>query len=218
MRTVIKQNLTLEKLIYNLPVIIFSIILSIRILVAIPLIIVSISKFVFLENHILQKILGVGSIITLEIVLTVLSLLTAEFRRKISNTWANSVLGLVIILTIYTSYMIQSLSKLYVIELPYEVFIGLHLLNIVSVLLSESIGFILKKADELSKVATTTGKLHEVTKSTLIQLPEEILKQIEVAKTNKEKVLLVKDILTQKEAVEFLSIDKSQVSRYYKSG
>ena len=60
-------------------------------------------------------------------------------------------LVLVVLLTIYTSYLIQSLSQMYDIQYAFSVFLTLHILNIVSILLSESIGFLLKKADEMLK-------------------------------------------------------------------
>jgi len=145
MDKIIRQHKSIDKLIYNLPVLIFSIILIIRLLIAIPLTMVSIDKFKFLDNHFFQYFLGIGAIITLELVLTILSLLTAEFRRKISNSWVNSVLILVIILTVYTSYLIQSLNNIYEIQFSLSVFLTLHILNLISILLSESVGFLLKK-------------------------------------------------------------------------
>jgi len=197
MKTIIKTNSTLEKLIYNLPIFIFSIIVIIRLLVAIPLTIVSINKFAFLDNTFIQYLLGIGAIITLELVLTVLSLLTAEFRRKISDTWANSVLVLVVLLTIYTSYLIQSLSQMYDIQYGFSVFLTLHILNIVSILLSESIGFLLKKADEMllqnSNSNLTipdfkkTESLHEVSSQNSDKTESDSLLTYENCKSNTNK-------------------------------
>ena len=136
----------LSKLFYNLPLTLLISVLVFRLLIAIPITIVALNKFTFIESTTLKYILAFGSIISLEVLLTLLSLLTAYFRRNKFDAWANGVLVLVVGLTGYTSYLIHNISEMYDnIVYPLSAFLTLHILNVVSIVLSESVGFLLKQ-------------------------------------------------------------------------
>jgi hypothetical protein len=199
----------LMKLFRNLPTIILISVLVFRLLIAIPITIVAVNKFDFIENGLLKNILAFGSIISLEVLLTIFSLLTAYFRRNNFDSWGNSILGLVLILTGYTSYIIHNISGMYEdILYPVSAFLTLHLLNIVSIVLSESVGFLLKQ-DNQDEFKTLEKRNDREYPDRLIEIRESPLDLDDKIRRINESGFFSK----QFEIAEFLGTNASKVSR-----
>lgn len=207
----------LSKLFYNLPLILLISVLAFRLLIAIPITIVAINKFEFIESAALKYILAFGSIVSLEVLLTLLSLLTAYFRRNEFDAWANGVLVLVLVLTGYTSYLIHNVSEMYDnIVYPLSAFLTLHILNIVSIVLSESVGFLLKQ-DAQAVPEPVMKKLHE---KKLNNFPPKLIgiKNSDIALDTKiKKVNNSGFFAKQLEIADFLGTNATKVSRVLKN-
>jgi hypothetical protein len=201
----------LIKLFRNLPTIILISVLVFRLLIAIPITIVAVNKFDFIENSLLKNILAFGSIISLEVLLTIFSLLTAYFRRNNFDSWGNSILGLVLVLTGYTSYLIQNISGMYDdILYPVSAFLTLHLLNVVSIVLSESVGFLLKQDNQDNSKPLQDKKNSEVVYPIrLIEIREAPIDLDDKIRRINESGFFSK----QFEIAEFLGTNASKVSR-----
>ncbi len=141
----------LDRLFFNLPAIVFSTTIAIRILIAIPVALVSIQKFEFFGNIYVQYILGIASVLLLEILLTIFSIITANFRKNDMAEEAVFVLFVVIAITAYNSYMIQSINQFYEIKFNFSALLTFHLLNIASVVLIEAIAYIQAEADKVKE-------------------------------------------------------------------
>jgi len=123
----------------------------------------------------------------LEILLTVLSLLNAQFRSEISKTAANGGLVIIILLTIFASVLMEQLN----FNLNIYVMINLHIFNFISILLSEWIGFLVKNNNEKYK------EIKEISFANM----ETIMKTQETVKETQEI-----NVETKKFPVEILEI------------
>jgi hypothetical protein len=141
----------LDRLFFNLPAVVFSTTIAIRILIAIPVALVSIQKFEFFGNVWVQYLLGIASVLLLEILLTIFSIITANFRKNDMAEEAVFVLFVVIAITAYNSYMIQSINQFYTIKFNFSALLTFHLLNIASVVLIEAIAYIQAEADKVKE-------------------------------------------------------------------
>jgi len=141
----------LDRLFFNLPAVVFLTTIAIRILIAIPVALVSIQKFEFFGNIYVQYILGIASVLLLEILLTIFSIITANFRKNDMAEEAVFVLFVVIAITAYNSYMIQSINQFYTIKFNFSALLTFHLLNIASVVLIEAIAYIQAEADKVKE-------------------------------------------------------------------
>lgn len=136
----------LDRLFFNLPAVVFVTTILIRLLVAVPVALVSVEKFSFFGNIWVQYSLGILSVIFLEILLTVLSIINANFRKNEEDDATAFVLIFVILITGYNAYMLHSVNQFYEIKYEFSALLTLHLLNVVSVVLIESIAYIQAKS------------------------------------------------------------------------
>jgi len=208
----------LQQLFSNLPMILLISVLIFRLLIAIPITIVAINKFSFIESKGLKNILAFGSIVSLEAVLTISSLLTAYFRRNNFDKWANGILVLVLVLTGYTSYLIHNISSMYLdIVYPVSAFLTLHLLNVVSIVLSESVGFLLKQDTEREIKAEVEVKNEDVTGYERVEdYPPRLIGIKNSPISMEKKIKQVNDsgfFSKRVEIAEFLGTNATKVSR-----
>ena len=224
----------LDRLFFNLPAVVFLTTIAIRILIAIPVALVSIQKFEFFGNIWVQYILGIASVLLLEILLTIFSIITANFRKNDMAEEAVFVLFVVIAITAYNSYMIQSINQFYTIKFNFSALLTFHLLNIASVVLIEAIAYIQAEADKVkepepiyvNKYATAPQPIAEpVIIATVPQPTEpkiEIIKTVEIAQPtarNKDinaqiiEAFESKKYATQIEIAEAFGVSKYKVNR-----
>jgi len=137
----------LDKILYRLPVLILGLILFFRSIITLTLIIVGVDECRSFNNNFLNYLYGIALAVGLEILLTVLSLLNAQFRSEISKTAANGGLVIIVLLTIFASVLMEQLN----FNLNIYVMINLHIFNFISILLSEWIGFLVKTNNEKYK-------------------------------------------------------------------
>jgi len=206
----------LDRLFFNLPAIVFSLTIAIRILIAIPVGIVQIQKFEFFGEN-MAMLLGIATVVVLEVLLTVLSLINAQFRLKNKNMAANLLLAGIILLLMYNSYMLQSISEMYEMQYQFSALLTLHVLNIVSVTLIESIAAIevqhkLQQAKEQNKVVIAA----QTTEIKPDKIVSEIAEIISTQDTIEEKIVQLNAtgyFVTQRAIAKILNVSAVKVSR-----
>jgi len=179
---------------YNLPGIIFTTTILIRILVAIPLSIGAMAKFAFF-GPILSVILGVASVILLETILTVLSLVNAKFRTEDHQNAMAFIMVLVLLITVYNGYLLQAITDVYNVPHKFAAMLTLHMLNGLSVVLIESMAYIAEPAEEID--------------SDTADVPAPIKERI--------NELVSLGVVKQADLAKILNVSQSTISRNYKA-
>lgn len=184
--------------------------MMLRAIIAVPLALAATENFSFLiaENKFLNIFIAIVSMVAIEVIMTLFSLLTATFRQiemKIGY-WVS--LAFVLMFWLLNAILILDIKNIYPTVPNIAIFI-FQSLNIASVVLSEAIGFI-KNEKASNKV------ILQIMKN---DIPAEILSIKNSNLSIEEKVLKIHAIgffKTQVELANFLVTNQPNVSRILK--